>query len=165
MMKYDSTENEVRVVNVRLVKEPSLYSADPITTPEDVLKVVAKDLATYDREVFAVLNMKANGQVINLNICSMGTLYASMISPREVFKSSILSNAASFICLHNHPSGNPTPSEEDIKTTKRLMDCGRMLDIRMLDHVIVAAESGQMYSFKAEGILDDLEERNQGWER
>ena len=165
MMKYDSTENEVQVVNVRLVKEPSLYSADPITTPEDVLKVVAKDLATYDREVFAVLNMKANGQVINLNICSMGTLYASMISPREVFKSSILSNAASFICLHNHPSGNPTPSEEDIKTTKRLMDCGRMLDIRMLDHVIVAAESGQMYSFKAEGILDDLEERNQEWER
>ena len=165
MMKYDSTENEVQVVNVRLVKEPSLYSADPITTPEDVLKVVAKDLATYDREVFAVLNMKANGQVINLNICSMGTLYASMISPREVFKSSILSNAASFICLHNHPSGNPTPSEEDIKTTKRLMDCGRMLDIRMLDHVIVAAESGKMYSFKAEGVLDNLEDRNQEWER
>ena len=165
MMKYDSTENEVQVVNVRLVKEPSLYSADPITTPEDVLKVVAKDLATYDREVFAVLNMKANGQVINLNICSMGTLYASMISPREVFKSSILSNAASFICLHNHPSGNPTPSEEDIKTTKRLMDCGRMLDIRMLDHVIVAAETGQMYSFKAEGVLDDIEDRSQVWER
>ena len=165
MTSYDLHDNEVEVVNIRLVKEPSLYSTEPITTPEDVLRVVAKDLATYDREVFAVLNMKANGQVINLNICSMGTLYASMISPREVFKSSILSNAASFICLHNHPSGNPTPSEEDIKTTKRLMDCGRMLDIRMLDHVIVAAETGQMYSFKAEGVLDNLEERNQEWER
>lgn len=97
----------------------------------------------------------------------MGTLYALMVSPREVFKSSILSNAASFICLHNHPSGNPEPSEEDIKATKRLLECGRLLDIRMLDHVIVAAESGKMFSFKSEGVLDQLDynEPEQDWER
>jgi DNA repair protein RadC len=67
-----------------MVKEPSLYSADIITGPEDVKKVIAKELSTYDREVFAVLNLKTNGQPINLNICSMGTLDASMVSPREV---------------------------------------------------------------------------------
>lgn len=94
--------NELRVVNIRMVREPSLYSEQKISCPEDAVRIIAKDLATYDREVFAVLNMKTNGQVINLNICSMGTLDASMVSPREIFKSSILSNAASFIAIHNH---------------------------------------------------------------
>ena len=127
-----ANSNSLNVVNVRLVKEPSLYSAEPITSPEDVVRIVAKELASYDREVFAILNIKSNGQIINLNICSMGTLNASLVSPREVFKSSILSNAASFIAVHNHPSGSITPSHEDIETTKRLKACGDLLDIRML---------------------------------
>ncbi len=76
--------NELQVVNVRLVKESSLYSTEKIASPEDAIRVIAKDLATYDREVFAVLNLKTNGQPINLNICSMGTLDASIVSPREV---------------------------------------------------------------------------------
>ena len=94
--------NELQVVNIRMVKEPSLYSEEKISCPEDAVKAIAKDLATYDREVFAVLNLKTNGQPINLNICSMGTLDASIVSPREVFKSCILSNSSSFIALHNH---------------------------------------------------------------
>ena len=158
-------ENELKVVNIRLVKEPSLYSTEKIATPDDVLKVIAKELSTYDREVFAILNLKSNGQVINLNICSVGTLNASMISPREVFKSSILSNAAAFIAIHNHPSGSPQPSEEDRTVTKRLAECGKMMDIRMLDHIIVAGESGQMMSFKQDGLMPQLDGRSQGWER
>ena len=157
-------ENELKVVNIRLVKEPSLYSTEKIATPDDVLKVIAKELSTYDREVFAILNLKSNGQVINLNICSVGTLNASMISPREVFKSSILSNAAAFIAIHNHPSGSPNPSHEDKTVTKRLAECGKMMDIRMLDHIIVAGESGQMMSFKQDGLMPQLE-RDNGWER
>ncbi len=157
-------ENELKVVNIRLVKEPSLYSTEKIATPDDVLKVIAKELSTYDREVFAILNLKSNGQVINLNICSVGTLNASMISPREVFKSSILSNAAAFIAIHNHPSGSPQPSEEDRTVTKRLAECGKMMDIRMLDHIIVAGESAQMMSFKSEGMMPQLD-RDNGWER
>ncbi len=93
-------DEKIEVVNIRMVKEPSLYSSEKIKSPEDVLKVIADELATYDREVFAVLNLKSNGQAINLNICSMGTLDSSMVSPREVFKSSILSNAAAFIAIH-----------------------------------------------------------------
>lgn len=158
------SENELKVVNIRLVKEPSLYSAEPIRTPEDVLKMVAKELATYDREVFAILNLKSNGQIINLNVCSVGTLNSSMVSPREVFKSSILSNAAGFIALHNHPSGQAKPSSEDKDVTARLLECGRMLDIKMVDHIIVAGESGDMMSFKSEGLLDQLDTR-QGWSR
>lgn len=149
-------ENELKVVNIRLVKEPSLYSADPINSPQDVLNVIAKELSSYDREVFAILNLKTNGQVINLNICSVGTLSASMVSPREVFKSSILSNAASFIAIHNHPSGNLTPSDADKVLTERLMECGKFMDIKMLDHIIVAGETGEMMSFKAEGLMDSM---------
>ncbi|NLD19982.1 MAG: JAB domain-containing protein [Clostridiales bacterium] len=138
-----------------MVKEPSLYSENPISTPQDVIDMIANEMKDYDREVFAILNLKSNGQVINMNVCSVGTLNSSMVSPREVFKSSILSNAAAFIAFHNHPSGTPLPSSEDREVTRRLQECGALLDIRMLDHIIVAAESGQMMSFKAEGLLED----------
>ena len=157
--------NELRVVNIRMVREPSLYSEQKISCPEDAVRVIAKDLATYDREVFAVLNMKTNGQIINLNICSMGTLDASMVSPREIFKSSILSNAASFIAIHNHPSGSLQPSQEDRDVTKRLLECGELLNIRMLDHIIVAGGSAHVYSFKEHGDLDMLKPRHKEWER
>ena len=165
MSKSAKDKTEVKVVNVRLVKEPSLYSTEPIRSPDDVLRVVAKELSQYDREVFAVLNLKSSGQLINMNICSVGTLNASMVSPREVFKSSILSNAASFIAVHNHPSGNLTPSEEDRAVTSKLIECGRMLDIPMMDHIIVAGESAAMYSFKQEGLMDQLRENNRSYER
>lgn len=161
----DKKEREIKVVNVRLVKEPSLYSSKPIRSPEDVLKVIADELTTYDREVFLMLNLKTNGQVINMSVCSVGTLNASLVSPREVFKSTILSNAGAFICIHNHPSGNLEPSQDDKETTCRLIECGRLLDIAMMDHIIVAGETGKMYSFKQEGVLDQLKISNRGLER
>lgn len=156
-------ENRIDVVNVRLVKEPALYSSEPIKTPEDVLRVVADELKSYDREVFAIINLKSNGQIINLNVCSIGTLNASLVSPREIMKAAILSNASAFIAVHNHPSGNCRPSSEDIETTKRLAECGEILDIRMLDHIIVAGETGKMLSMKAEGSMPDI--RQKDWER
>lgn len=162
--KRDS-QNEVRVVNIRMVREPSLYSEDRITCPEDAVKTIAKDLATYDREVFAVLNLKTNGQPINLNICSMGTLDASIVSPREVFKSCILSNSAAFIAIHNHPSGSLTPSQEDKDVTKRLLSCSELLGVKMLDHIIIGGENGRTYSFKNEGLLDQLRPARAVWER
>ena len=158
-------DEKIQVVNIRMVKEPSIYSESRITCPQDAVKAIAKDMATYDREVFAVMNLKTNGQIINLNICSMGTLDASMVSPREVFKSSILSNAASFIATHNHPSGSLKPSQEDRDITKRLLECGDLLNIQMLDHIIVAGESAHVYSFREHGDLDQLKPRHREWER
>lgn len=165
MGKRMGNPNELQVVNVRLVKEPSLYSTEKIASPEDAIKVIAKDLATYDREVFAVLNLKTNGQPINMNICSMGTLDASIVSPREVFKSCILSNSSSFIALHNHPSGSITPSQEDKDVTKRLLSCSELLGVKMLDHIIIGGETGNIYSFRSEGLLDQLAPRHKAWER
>ena len=158
-------DEKIQVVNIRMVKEPSLYSEDRITCPEDAVKVIAKELATYDREVFAVLNLKTNGQPINLNICSMGTLDASVVSPREVFKSCILSNSAAFIAIHNHPSGSITPSQEDKDVTKRLLSCSELLGVKMLDHIIIGGESGRTYSFKNDGLLDQLRPARAVWER
>jgi len=158
-------DEKIEVVNIRMVKEPSLYSTEKIKSPEDVLRVIAEELKTYDREVFAVLNLKSNGQPINLNICSIGTLDTSMVSPREVFKSCILSNSAAFIAVHNHPSGNLTPSQEDRDVTRRLLGCSELLGVKMLDHIIIAGESGRMYSFKSEGELDHLRPSREVWER
>ena len=148
-----------------MVKEPSLYSTEKVRTPEDAVRVIAKELATYDREVFAVLNLKTNGQPINLNICSVGTLDASVVSPREVFKSCILQNSSSFIAVHNHPSGNLSPSQEDKDVTKRLLSCSELLGVKMLDHIIVAGETGDVYSFRSEGLLDQLRPARAAWER
>ena len=158
-------DEKVQVVNIRMVKEPSLYSADRISTPYDAVRVISNELATYDREVFAVLNLKTNGQPINLNICSMGTLDASVVSPREVFKSCILSNSAAFIAIHNHPSGSITPSQEDKDVTKRLLSCSELLGVKMLDHIIIGGESGRTYSFKNDGLLDQLRPARAVWER
>lgn len=157
--------NEIQVVNIRMVKEPSLYSTEKISCPEDVKKVIAKELSTYDREVFAVLNLKTNGQPINLNICSVGTLDASVVSPREVFKSCILSNAAAFIAIHNHPSGSLNPSQEDKDVTRRLLSCSELLGVKMLDHIVVAGETADYFSFKSEGLLDQLRPPRAVWER
>lgn len=121
------------------------------------MRAIADELKTYDREIFAILNLKANGQIINMNICSVGTLNASLVSPREVFKSAILSNAAAFIAIHNHPSGSLEPSAEDYEVTKRLKECGELLDIKMLDHLIVAGESGKLKRVVCEeriGVID-----------
>ena len=82
MSRAKEKQNEIRVVNIRMVREPSLYSETPVSTPQDVMGVIAKEFATYDREVFGILNLKTNGQIINMNVCSIGTLNASMVNGR-----------------------------------------------------------------------------------
>lgn len=146
-------KHELDVVNIRLVKEPSWFSEEPIQSSEDVLKVVSKELAGYDKEVFCILNLAADGKVINLNVVSVGTLNTTIVNPREVFESSILSNAASIIAVHNHPSGSIIPSKEDIETTKRLSAAGEVLGITLLDHVIIGGTAGNYFSFYKENLL------------
>ena len=156
---------ELKVVNVRLVKEPSLYSTEKIYSPEDAVRVIAKDLATYDREVFAVLNLKTNGQPINFNICSVGTLDASLVSPANVVKSGILSNASSMLIFHTHPSGSLQPSAEDLDVTRRLIGAADLIGIRLLDHIIIGGGTDKVYSFRSEGLMDQLSPKHREWER
>ena len=136
-------EYGLEVVNVRLIKEKSLYSDSPVGNPRDAERIVADEMATWDREVFCVMNLNTKGKVINLSVVSVGVLDSSMVHPREVFKSVILSNAAGVILIHNHPSGVPEPSPEDFDVTKRLMEAGDVLGIKVVDHLIVAGGTGE----------------------
>jgi DNA repair protein RadC len=109
-------------------------------------------LADVDREHFVILLLDQKNQVIGINTVSMGSLTASVVHPRECFKPAILSNAASLICGHNHPSGDCQPSREDRALTTRLVEAGKLLGIAVLDHIIIGGE-GQYFSFADEGLL------------
>ena len=154
MAKKNDFVSGLQVVKVRLVKEEPLFKNRMVKSPDDAVAVMSDELADYDREVFCVLNLKTDGSVINMNIVSMGTLNASSAAPREVFKSSILSNAAGVILIHNHPSGRTEPSQSDYTVTQRLYECGKILDIPVMDHIIVSGEHlSENYSFYEHGEL------------
>lgn len=148
-------ENGLEFVSVRLNHERTLYSEKEISGPRDAVELLANEMDDFDREHFIVLSLATNGQVINANICSVGTLNATLVSPREVFKPAILSNASCILVLHNHPSGNLTPSREDDELTRRLAVCGKMLDIKLLDHIVVGHD-GNYFSYKGEGNLESF---------
>ncbi|MFR3949008.1 MAG: JAB domain-containing protein [Ruminococcus sp.] len=110
--------HKIDVVSIRLVEEPPLYSSKELKNPCDVAELFRDFLKDCDREMFCILNLRTKGQVINLNVVGVGTLNSVLIHPREVFKSAILSNASNIILAHNHPSGNPEPSRQDMDMTK-----------------------------------------------
>ena len=151
--KSDRYYKSLKVVNIKLVKEASMLSDNPIRTADDAIRLVQDFLRDYDREAFCILNLATDAKPISFNIVSVGTLNAALISPRETFKSCILSNAAGFIAFHCHPSGNPKPSRDDAISTQRLKEAGEILDIKMIDHIIVGCGNDRSYSFAADGLL------------
>ncbi len=145
-------KKRVDVVKLQLVKEKSfLYSPRKISCPEDAMNLIQYLVDSSDREIFVVIALDTKNQPVSANICSVGSLNASIVHPREVFKMAILSNAASIIIGHNHPSGDVTPSKEDIEITKRLKEAGNILGIKVLDHVIVGYNSYK--SLKEESFI------------
>ena len=133
-------------VAIRLVDMPPLLSDTPMDGPEAAVKVMADMLKDYDREVVAIVNLQSDGRPINMNVVSMGALDQSVAHPREIFKSTILSNAASIMLVHNHPSGRLVPSSEDIVLTDRVKQLSDLIGVRFLDHVIVGPGK-DYYSF------------------
>jgi DNA repair protein RadC len=103
------------------------------------------------REVFRVALLDAQNRLLRDRIVSEGTLSASLVHPREVFRPAILESAASVILLHNHPSGDPTPSREDIRLTRQLVECARLLDLRVHDHVVIGR--GVFVSLAEQGVV------------
>ena len=146
------------LVGVRLVPERKLYSEKEIVCSSDAVTLLSKELGEHDREVFCVLHLSPRGLPLSASITSMGELTSTLVHPREVFKSAVLSSAAGIVLLHNHPSGSLTPSEEDIKTTERIAVCGRVLGIPVVDHII-CAEHGyiSMRSYGYEHLFNDSE--------
>ena len=105
-------------VAIRMVKERPLLSDVPVNTPDSVVKLIQELLKDYDREIFAIVNFQSNLQPINMNIVSVGALNASLVHPREMLKSVVLSNASAVMMIHNHPGGTMRPSNEDITAGK-----------------------------------------------
>ncbi|PLW80257.1 hypothetical protein C0585_03840 [Candidatus Woesearchaeota archaeon] len=110
-----------------------------IKSPRDVFEY-NKHLSELDKEHFVVLMLDTKNNIIKDEVVSIGTLNTTIVHPREIFKNSIKESANSIILVHNHPSGDPNPSEEDLEITKRLIEAGEMLDIKVLDHVIIGKE-------------------------
>ncbi len=139
-------------VAIRMVKEPPLYSSTPVRSPDDAVRLRAEMLKGFDREVFCIVNFRNDMTPINMNIVSMGTLDASLVHPREILKSTVLSNAAFVMAFHNHPSGSLVPSQPDIETTDRLQQLYSLVGIEFLDHIIIGS-GDQYYSFRENQTL------------
>lgn len=129
---------KMAAVQVRLVQDRTIaYSACVDSTEQAANAARALIGDDADREYFAVLHMDHKNKVISSCIVSVGTISACLVHPREVFKSAILANAARIVLVHNHPSGDPTPSPEDWAITEMLMDAGKILGINVLDHIVL----------------------------
>lgn len=142
--------HELKQVDVRLklTDKESVFSRETIDTPEKAVSVLAPVLAELDREEVCVVNLDGKGRPINFNIVSIGSINASLVIGREVYKSAVLSNAARVILLHNHPSSSLAPSREDREVTGKMMYAGMLLDIELQDHIIVAGRTGETFSMR-----------------
>ncbi|MED4530871.1 DNA repair protein RadC [Metabacillus fastidiosus] len=122
-----------------------------IRSPEDGANYVMEEMRFLTQEHFVCLYLNTKNQVLHKQTVFIGSLNASIVHPREVFKEAFKRSAASIICIHNHPSGDPAPSREDIEVTKRLSECGRMLGIELLDHLIIGEQ--KFISLKEKGYV------------
>lgn len=134
------------------------YERVKVKNADDVLKVCVNYIMPYlrdmRREFFVVVLLNSKNEVIRIHKVSIGTLDTSLVHPREVLKEAIKESASGIIAVHNHPSGDPTPSPQDIETTKKLMKACELVGIRFVDHVIVGDNS--LYSFFEKGLLEKI---------
>ncbi len=145
--KYELTSYSIRLVKDKVCE----YPHPAITCPDDGYDIFREYLDGVDREHFVVAFLNVKHRIIGINTVSIGSLRASVVQPREVFKAAVLANAGAIVLCHNHPSGDTAPSKEDISVTQRLVRAGKILDILVLDHLIIG-EYGYT-SMKKEGFV------------
>ena len=143
----------VPLFRLQVVKEPHspLYGVPTISASRDVRQLVEAHFDGRPHEEFLVVFLDAKHHPTGYQVVSVGSLTLSIVHPREVFKAAVSMNAAAVICIHNHPSGDPTPSQEDHALTKRLVESGALLGIRVFDHVVIGED--RHVSFADEGWL------------
>ena len=135
----------------RRLSQKEVDSRFAIRSPKDVASLLMTDMCSLQQEHFVSLYLNVKNQVIHKQTVFIGSLNSSIVHPREIFKRAVLQNAASIIICHNHPSGDPAPSQEDIDTTKRIYDAGKILGIELLDHVIIG--DNKYTSLKEKGVF------------
>ena len=126
------------MVKVMLIKERLISKTKKkINNPTDIFRLMKRKSQRLDREYFWRVDLDAQNIPVGYEVVSIGTLNAGLCHPREIFKGAILNNSASIVLVHNHPSNNVEPSQEDIETTKRIIEAGKILGIEVFDHIII----------------------------
>ena len=144
--------NRINIVTIKMEKVKSmLVDNKNIGSPKDVYKIVSEYLDGVDREHLVLLTLDTKNKITSISTICIGSLNASVVHPREVFKEAIQRGSASIIVCHNHPSGDPNPSKEDINITLRLKECGKIMGIELLDHIIIG--NNKYVSLKEKGII------------
>ena len=121
------------LVQLPLVRESS---GERVRTPADAYRL-CRDIAELAQESFHVLSLDVRNRLIDRQLVSLGLASSSLVHPREAFRQAIVSGASSVVLIHNHPSSDPTPSAEDIRITRQLIQAGRIIDIKVIDHVVI----------------------------
>jgi DNA repair protein RadC len=139
---------------VALVREPGVKLAErpSLKTPAEAARVLAEYIGERDREVFVVALLTIRHRLIGVHTVSVGCLASSLVHPAMVMKPAILASAACLVLAHNHPSGCPEPSPEDVALTRRLVAAGQLIGIEVLDHLVLG-EAGRYVSLKERGVL------------
>lgn len=152
-MSKEVQGKRVNIVSLKMVRESSVvYKDRKVTSPQQAVKLMEPFLLDSDREKFVVLCLDTRKQPTAISTVAVGTLNDCLVHPREVFKIAILSNAASIIVYHNHPGGDPTPSQSDLNVTNKLVGAGEVMGIQVLDHIIIAKED-HYQSLRESGMM------------
>lgn len=151
-MKHKDMDVIIEIIKIAQQVNKTDLPLVNVYSPNDAVEITNKYIGDEDREVLLVMVLNTKNQIVAVHRCHMGSINSSVAHPREIFKVAILNNAASIIIAHNHPSGIVSPSQEDIKLTQRIAECGGVLGIELLDHLIVGWQEGY-YSFKSSGLL------------
>lgn len=141
---------KLQLVRDRTVSIPSRIC----TSPREAADLFRAYIGDSDREHVVAIFLDSQNRFIGLHTISVGTIEYCIVNPREVFKAALLCNATSLVLAHNHPSGDPAPSEDDIRLTRQLQEAAELLDIPMMDHIIIGESSYS--SFYELGLLDQL---------
>ena len=147
------------------VKEIQLLVKDAPVVPAEIQPFVGlqfrrssdifrafKELASMPVESFLVVHLDGKNRMVGMTTCSIGSMTASLVHPRDIFRPAIANMTAGLIFIHNHPSGDPAPSDEDMQITKRLCEVGKLIGIRCLDHIVIGASS--YFSFADQGLIE-----------
>ena len=151
MAKKKTLFSFIPQVELSMVREIKISDQKYNSSEEVARSEFAENLLKSDREKFICLHLNIKNRIISFEVVSTGSLTSSIVHPREVYKGAILSNSASVIFMHNHPSGDPEPSIDDIEITNRLEKAGAILGINVLDHIIVGRDG--FYSFRQHNLI------------
>ncbi len=151
MQKEQPTK--IDIVKIQMVKDGTLdYGKKAIKGPQDLAELGQKFIQNADREIFLLVCLNTRNHINCIHVVSIGTVNTALVAPREVLKAVLMSNASNMAFIHNHPSGDPDPSSDDIQITNRIAECGKLFGIGLIDHVIIS-DDGKYESFLEKGLI------------